>query len=83
MEPHVRAHIRLDTTDEVVNFVGELNSDGSINKYYLENFNGNCRVNARSFLGVLYMSSEYNDNLFLVNDTEDGKFPFFIDKYRP
>ena len=40
-------------------------------------------VNARSFLGVLYMSAEYNDNLFLVNDTEDGKFPFFVDKYRP
>ena len=83
MEPHVRAHIRFDTTKEVANFVGELNSDGSINKYFVENFNGSCRVDARSFLGVLYMFSEYNDNLFLVNDTEDGKFPFFIDKYRP
>ena len=55
MEPHVRAHIRLDTTNEVVNFVGELNSDGSINKYYLENFNGNCSKRSFFFGRALYV----------------------------
>lgn len=80
--PHVRAHIRIDTTEEASRFVSELNSDGSVNSYFIENFNGNSRVNARSLLGVIYAMTEHQANMFLVNETEDGYFPSFIDKYR-
>jgi len=80
--PHVRAHIRINTTEEASRFVSELNSDGSINKYVIENFNCESRINARSLLGVIYAMTEHQDEMFLVNETDDGFFPFFIDKYR-
>lgn len=82
MEPHVRAHIHFNTTVEAADFVKELNSDGTTNKYTLENFNGTSRVNARSLLGVIYAMTEHDDNIFIVNNTIDGYFPSFVDKYR-
>ena len=82
MEPHVRAHIHFNTTAEAADFVKELNSDGTANKYTLENFNGTSRVNARSLLGVIYAMTEHDDNIFIVNNTIDGYFPSFVDKYR-
>ena len=80
--PHVRAHIFINTTEEASRFVSELNSDGSVNSYFIENFNGNSRINARSLLGVIYAMTEHQDNMFLVNETEDGVFPSCINKYR-
>lgn len=80
--PHVRAHIRINTTEEASRFVSELNSDGSTNKYVIEDFNCGSRINARSLLGVIYAMTEHQDEMFLVNETNDGFFPFFIDKYR-
>lgn len=80
--PHSRAHIRVITTAEATQFVSDLNSDGTANKYVIENFNCESRVNARSLLGVIYAMTEHQDEMFLVNLTEDGKFPFSIDKYR-
>lgn len=77
-----RAHIRINTTLEASKFVAELNTDGTANKYTIESFNGNRRANARSFLGVLYAMSDYNDEMFLVNETQNGYFPNFIDAYR-
>ena len=80
--PHVRAHIFINTTEEASRFVSELNSDGSTNKYVIENFNCESRINARSLLGVIYAMIEHQDEMFLVNETNDGFFPSFIDKYR-
>lgn len=80
--PHVRAHIFINTTEEASRFVSELNSDGSVNSYFIENFNGTSRINARSLLGVIYAMTEHQDEMFLVNETNDGFFPSFIDKYR-
>ena len=80
--PHVRAYIFINTTEEASRFVSELNSDGSVNSYFIENFNGTSRVNARSLLGVIYAMTEHQDNMFLVNETEDGIFPSCINKYR-
>jgi hypothetical protein len=80
--PHVRAHIRINTTEEAARFVSELNSDGSVNKYIIEDFNCENRINARSLLGVIYAMTEHQDGMFLVNETNDGFFPSFIDKYR-
>jgi hypothetical protein len=79
----VRARIRLETSSQVTDFVRELNSDGTINKYTIENSDGTYRVNARSYLGVLYASAEFKGILYLVNETNNDPFPVFIDKYRP
>ena len=78
-----RAKIRLQTSSEVNEFVKELNSDGTINKYIVEDEAGEYRVNARSYLGVLYASAEWGGNFYFVNETEDGAFPQCIDKFRP
>lgn len=80
---HPRAKIRLDTSAAVMNFVREINSDGSLIKYTIENEEGTYRVSARSLLGVLYASAEFNKGLYLVNESTDDPFPAFIDKYRP
>ena len=79
----IRTRIRLETNSQVTNFVRLLNSDGSIDKYIVEDESGTCRVGARSYLGMLYASSEFADNMYLVNETEDGKFPTFIYQFQP
>ena len=78
----MRARIRLDTTKAVSDFVKILNSDGSINKYVVEDFDGRHRVNARSYLGMIYASAEFGEHMYLVNETEDGYFPAFINEFR-
>lgn len=78
----IKARIRLDTIKEVTSFVKEMNSDGSITKYVVEDKDGIHRINARSYLGMVYASAEFGDYMYLVNETEDGVFPAFVDKYR-
>lgn len=80
--PHTRAHIRLNVEKDVQDFVSDINSDGTTNKYVLENFDSTHIVDARSYLGVLYFAVEHHDDTFLVNLSEDGRIPFFVDKYR-
>lgn len=82
MNPYSRAHIRLNTTHDANEFVKAINSDGTANKYSIEDFNGSQRANARSLLGVLYAMTDFNDEMYFVNDTEDGNFPSCIDAYR-
>lgn len=76
-----RAHIRLDRVSDANEFVSMLNKDGTTYRYTLEDATRNSKVNARSILGVMYMATEYN-NIYLVNETEDGKFPYGVDAYR-
>jgi len=78
-----RTKIRLETNKDVANFVSKINADGSIDKYVVEDAEGHHRVNARSYLGMLYASAEFAGNMFLVNETEDGKFPSFIYEFMP
>ena len=80
--PHSRAHIRVITTAEAAQFVADLNSDGTANKYIIENFDCSIRINARSLLGVIYAMTEHQDEMFLVNLTEDGVLPASMNKYR-
>ena len=80
--PHSRAHIRLSTTADAAAFVSALNTDGTTDKYIIEDFKSVQRANARSLLGVVYALSDYNDQMYLVNETNDGHFPGFIDAYR-
>lgn len=77
----VRVNLSLETATEIADFVSIINSDGTTSKYSLENFDGSFAVNARSYLGVLYATAEFED-LYLINKTDDGKFPNGIDKFR-
>ena len=66
--PHTRAKIRIMTTAEASAFVASLNTDGTADTYVIENCDSTYSVNARSLLGVVYALSDYNDNMFLVNE---------------
>jgi hypothetical protein len=79
---HVRTQIRVNNTEEAVKLVSLLNSDGTADKYIIENNSGEIRVNARSLLGVIYMSTEYNEHMYLVNCYRNGQYPVGIDQFR-
>ena len=78
----IRAHIRINTPKEASAFVQSINSDGTVNKYILTDAAGIYRANARSLIGVLYAMTDFSDNMYFVNETEDGVFPGAIDQYR-
>lgn len=77
---HIRAHIRVETQGDVLHLIGVLSS--SEDTFSIEDFTGQNRVNARSILGMLYITSECGDEVYLVNDTHDGVFPAEIDEMR-
>lgn len=77
-----RTHIRINGTVEATNFVSMLNADGTADKYIIEDFKGVQRANARSLLGVIYAMSDFNDEMYLVNLTNNGVYPSFIDNLR-
>lgn len=78
---YTRTHIRLEKTREIEDFVRNLNSDGTTDKYVIENFDGTLRADARSLLGVIYMTTDYEDT-YLVNLSNNGCLPSFVNKYR-
>ena len=80
--PHTRAHIRLMTLNDIKNFVENLNSDGTVDRYTIENEDGSLRINARSIEGVIYAAVDYNEETYLVNETNNGVYPSGIDIYR-
>ena len=69
---------------------GQLNHETETQELYSEDLwqrrkimiRGVYRANARSLLGVMYAMTDFNDEMYLVNETEDGEFPFAVDKYR-
>lgn len=77
-----RAHIRLHTEVEIQRFINALAASGCDDAFSIEDDKGHHRSNARSFLGVLYASSEFCDHMYLINDTNDGVFPYCIDEFR-
>ena len=78
--PHIRAHIRLNSQAEVIAFIEALCKFED--SYSIENGNGKHRVNAKSVIGVMYTMLEFPEQLYLVNDTNDGFIPPFVDAYR-
>lgn len=79
---HSRAHIRLMAMKDIDAFISALNQDGTPDRYTLENFSGSLRINARSLNGVIYAAMDFNDELFLVNETRDGVYPNSINEFR-
>lgn len=78
----IRAHIRLNTSQEATEFVQHINSDGTATKYTITDATGEYRANARSLIGVIYAMTDFNDSMYLINETNDGVFPHVIDQYR-
>ena len=79
---YIRAHIRLNNTTEATDLISMLNSDGTATRYTIESFDRTQRVNARSLLGVLYAITDFNDEMYFVNETDPASIPSFLDKYR-
>lgn len=79
---YIRAHIRLNNATEATELISTLNSDGTTTRYTIESFDKTQRVNARSLLGVLYAITDFNDEMYFVNETDSAMIPSCIDKYR-
>lgn len=77
---HTRAHIRLNNQAEVMRFIQQLSEFSD--KFSIENINADHRTDAKSVLGVMYMTFDYADQMYLVNDTHDGNIPAFVNQYR-
>ena len=79
---YVRAHIRLNNAAEATELITALNSDGTTTRYTIESFDRTQRVNARSLLGVIYALTDFNDEMYFVNETDSSSIPSCVDKYR-
>ena len=77
---YTRAHIRLDTQKKVLEFMSIMTKQ--TDTFMLEDLNGKERANASSMLGVLYASGDYGDEMYLVNETNDGFFPNELETFR-
>ncbi|MBO7401509.1 MAG: hypothetical protein J6U10_00805 [Lachnospiraceae bacterium] len=80
-QAHTRTKVRLDRPEDAEKFVKLLNSDGSTDKFILENFDGSFKVDARSVLGVIYASVEWAGETYLVNTSRDGVYPSGIREF--
>lgn len=75
-----RAHIYLDTQKKILDFMSIMTKQ--TDTFMLENLDGKERANASSMLGVLYASGDYGDEMYLVNETNDGFFPNELEAFR-
>lgn len=79
---HSRTHIRLSSQAEVIEFIRMITNHPAGFKFSIENFDGTRRIDAGSVIGVMYAMFDFQDEMYLVNETEDGKMPAFIDQFR-
>ena len=79
--PYTRAHIRLNNQNEVIDFISALSKFEDA--FAIEDSTGKHRVNAKSVIGVMYTMMDFPEEMFLVNETNDGYIPAFVDSYRP
>ena len=80
MDNRIRAQIRLDTQQKILDFTNYLNNETG--RYSVEDVSGERRVDARSLLGLIYASGDFGDEMYLVNETNNGYFPSKIDAFR-
>jgi hypothetical protein len=80
-QAHSRTRVCLDRPEDSEKFVKLLNSDGTTDKFILENFDGSLKVDARSLLGVIYASVEWAGETYLVNTSRDAVYPAGIREF--
>lgn len=78
--PHSRAHIRLTNQSQVIAFVQLLSNHPDT--FSIENGESTRRIDAKSVLGVMYFTFDLQDEMYLVNETNDGLIPSFVDQFR-
>ena len=76
---HARAHIRLTSQAEVMEFIQGLCRFEDA--FSIESRSGMHRVNAKSVIGVMYTMFDFPDEMYLVNDSNDGVIPAFVDQF--
>ncbi len=76
----IRAQIRLDTQQKVLEFMSIVTKQ--TDTFIIEDAAGTARANASSMLGVLYASGDFGDQMYLVNETNDGFFPNEFETFR-
>lgn len=64
-----KVKIYLQTTNDVIKFINFLNTSGVTENYILESETGKYRVDACSFLGVMYFTTEHRDDTYLIDIT--------------
>lgn len=79
MHDRSRAHIRLTSQAEVMDFIQRL--CGVEDCFFIENRSGMLRVNAKSIIGVLYTMFDFAEEMYLVNESHDGQIPAFVNQY--
>lgn len=79
---HTRTELELVTATDAQKLCSVLNSDGTADKYVLENYDGTYRLNPRSYMQIICAIMEFPDGIFLVNDTHNGVYPAGVDEYR-
>ena len=80
--PYTRAQIILTGSNDVTTFVAMINTECPTDKLVLENKNASIRINPRSILGILSVLADFNDTMYLVNQTNDGVYPNGLTRYR-
>lgn len=78
--PYIRCKILLESKEQINQFILAL-CDGTNSWYAVENKEGDRVVNARSMLGMMYATAEF-DETYLVNETNNGHFSSKIDAFR-
>lgn len=71
--------LNLNSQYRVLDFI--MRMEDETDRYVIEDEQGFLRVNAHSITGVLYASRDF-DNLYLVNCTNDGYFPSFVEEFK-
>lgn len=80
MGSYRRTHIRLLTMSDVNEFIKILNL--SNDSFRLETADCEHKVDAKSLLGVMYMSAEHGEDIYLVNTSnKNGTHPSAICKF--
>lgn len=80
---YVRARILLSSMEEVGAFVKAMMVYTPVeSRYRVETADGSRAVNAKSYVGMIYMSAEHSKEMYLVNETDNGIFPVELDQFR-
>jgi hypothetical protein len=75
----MRKQLFLNSQYKVLDFIMRMEDEAD--RYVIENKEGYLRVNAHSITGVLYASRDFDD-LYLINSTNDGYFPSFVEEFK-
>ena len=72
-----RIKLNITSVSDAYEFSDRLNEFDTDSEYVVEDSCGDRKSDARTHFGITYALSEF-DEMYLVNETNDGVFPEFI-----